>query len=97
MALDAWEEFNEITAKLESLEQELARCDATSGDNTPLLDEIRKVSARRETLLAALWETTDTVVRKAGSWTPSSLETAPARRYMRAAADSRRRRIAASY
>ena len=104
MAKSGWEEFNEVTTRLEALEQKLA----VSGNDAALSDEIRKVSARREMLLTALWETTDMVVKKGSSWTDSPAETAPARRYSREAGeplqrrtasvdDARRRRLGRSY
>ena len=108
MPQDAWDEFNEITTRLEALEQELAMGGAADADNTRLLDEIRRVSARRETLLAGLWDATDSVAPKASTGMDRPVETAPTRRYSRGAGGhtqrqgagdsaARRRRLGASY
>lgn len=90
------DELSQITARLDALERELAMCGA-SDDTTQLRHQIREVSARRESLLVGLWETTNIVVLKPIGWTESSARPRIRPRQWAPRRDARRRRIAKSY
>jgi hypothetical protein len=62
MAKDPWNEYSDLTIRLGWLERELTSAATSAEDKIELADEIERVSACRDDLVARLSETTSEVL-----------------------------------